>query len=103
MNELNIKFPGILLGYVSNVGYHLSSNECNDLTKLWSHNEYKYDRLEIECDQLKVENKKFREQFQKLSDIPLETYTLSEINDIAMLMRYIAKQALNKVETHENI
>lgn len=55
------------------------------------------DRIIIERDQLKAENEKFRETLQKLQDIPLETYTLSEISDIAILMHYIAKQALKEV------
>lgn len=98
MDELNIECPEIILGYVTGSGCYLSSDKCNNLTKLWSHNECKYNVLEIERDNLRTENEKFREVFQKLSDIPLETYTLSEINDIAMLMRYIARQALNKEE-----
>jgi hypothetical protein len=61
MNELNTQFPGILLGYVNNLGYHLSSNECNELTKLWSHNEYNYD-------QLKAENERLREAIELLQN-----------------------------------
>ena len=58
------------------------------------------DEIEIltkERNNLIAENKKLREKFQKLSDIPIETYTLGEIKDIAMVMRYIAQQALKEV------
>ena len=96
MNELNVQCPELLLGYVTGSGCYLSSDKCNELTKLWSRNEYDYERLEIERDNLMAKNKKLREKFQKLSDIPIETYTLGEIKDIAMVMRYIAQQALKE-------
>lgn len=63
MNELNTQFPGILLGYVSNVGYHLSSDECNELTKLWSHNEYNYDKLKTENDWYKEKNLEWQKKY----------------------------------------
>lgn len=97
MNELNVQCPELLLGYVSGSGCYLSSDKCNELSKLWSRNEYDYERLEIERDNLMTENKKLKEEFQKLAYIPLETYTLGEIKDIAMVMRYIAQQALKEV------
>lgn len=68
MSELNIKFPGILLGYVSNVGYHLSSDECNELTKLWSHNEYNYDKLKTENDWYKEKNLEWQKKYDTDTD-----------------------------------
>jgi len=110
MNELNTQFPGILLGYVSNVGYHLSSDECNELTKLWSHNEYNYDKLKTEndwykeknlewqkkydtdTDQLSAENERLREALQYIENFADEdtTYMVEQ-------MQEIAKQTLNEV------
>lgn len=89
MNELNTQFPGILLGYVSNVGYHLSSDECNELTKLWSHNEYNYD-------QLKAENERLKTALQEIKNFTLEERADYEMSDAAYSMRDVADEALKR-------
>jgi len=52
MTRLNIEFPGILLGYVTNQGYTLSPEECNELTKLFANLEYKLYEQEISISDL---------------------------------------------------
>ena len=89
MSELNTQFPGILLGYVSNVGYHLSSDECNELTKLWSHNEYNYD-------QLKAENERLKTALQEIKNFTLEERADYEMSDAAYSMRDVADEALKR-------
>ena len=89
MNELNTQFPGILLGYVSNVGYHLSSDECNELTKLWLHNEYNYD-------QLKAENERLREGLKKIYDLVNDSNTQYAV-ELVITIQDEVQQTLNEV------